>query len=50
MLPLGYVTHRINSKPFIAFAESHVFVEKALENPLVHAIITKKEFSNNIPS
>lgn len=47
---LGYVSHRINTMPFLAFAGSEKFINLALKNPLVTCIITTSELAEKIPS
>lgn len=47
---LGYVTHKINTKPFLAFAGNQGFLNKALENPLVSCIITSQELADAVPA
>lgn len=47
---LGYITHRINTKPFMAFAGSPRFIDAALKNPLVRVIITTADLAELVPS
>lgn len=47
---LGYVTHKINTKPFLAFAGAQSFLEKALSNPLVSCILTTAELAAHVPA
>lgn len=43
---LGYITHRINTKPFLAFAGSERFLTAALANRLVRAVLVTRELAD----
>jgi len=46
---LGYVTHKINTRPFLAFAGAQGFLEKALGNSLVSCILTTPDLADRVP-
>lgn len=46
---LGYVTHRINSRPFLAVAANERFLGVAIQNPKVSAILTSDNLAAQVP-
>jgi acetyltransferase-like isoleucine patch superfamily enzyme len=46
---LGYITHRINTKPFLAFVGNGKFLKAALGNPLVTALVAPPDLASDVP-